>query len=122
VSVSECYAEGLSCPVFLPPVPLDMPLKTYLAPWAGREIWLEAALDGVVLTLTEAGCTAAPFFDFPEDGHSDARLHCHYTVEPGPDSAVFRLWRTRSDLDALLADAQVQGVTRAIGLWQELGI
>lgn len=121
VSVSEFYARELSCPVFLPPVPPDKPLMEYLRPWQGREIWLEAALDRIMLALTESGCTAAPFFDFPEDGHSDARLHCHYTAEIGPDSAVFRLWRTRSDLDALLADAQGQGVTRAIGLWQELG-
>ena len=44
VGVSEIYAEGLSCPVFLPPVPPDRPLSAYLAPWHGREVWLEAAL------------------------------------------------------------------------------
>ena len=45
VGVSEPYAKGLSCPVFLPPVPPDMSPSRHLAPWQGREIWLEAALD-----------------------------------------------------------------------------
>ena len=117
VGVSELYAKGLSCPVFLPPVPLDRPLAEYLAPWKGREVWLEAALDGVILTLTEQGCTAAPLFDFPGDGLQDERLHCHYTVEA---PATFRLWRTREDLHTLLEDAQLLGITKAVGLWQEL--
>lgn len=119
VGVSELYAEGLSCPVFLSPVPPDRPLRKHLAPWTGREIWLEAALEGLELTLTENGCSAAPLHDFPEQGLKDSRLHCHYTIE---SPATFHIWRTRDDLDALLAEAKIAGVTRAIGLWQELGI
>ena len=119
-AISELYAGELDCPVFLPPLPPDKCLSEYLMPWADREIWLEAALDGVMLTLTEAGCTAAPLFDFPEGGLTDEKLHCRYTIETTADSALFRLWRTRSDLDALLAEAEAFGVTRAIGLWQEL--
>ena len=57
VGVSELYAQGLSCPVFLPPVPPDRPFVDYLAPWQGREIWLEAALDGITLILTESRCS-----------------------------------------------------------------
>lgn len=121
VGVSEVYAEGLSCPVFPPPVPPDMPLADYLAPWKGREIWLEAALEGIMLTLTEDGCTSASLFDFPEDGLQDDKLHCHYSVDLAEKAAIFRLWRTREDLDALLAEAKSHGITRAIGLWQELG-
>ena len=121
VGVSEIYAERLSCPVFLPPVPPDQPLRDCLAPWQGREIWLEAALDGITLTLTEAGCSVEPLYDFPEDGLTDEALSCHYTVETTEKSAIFRLWRTRQDLDTLLAAAETQGVTKAIGLWQELG-
>ena len=60
-------------------------------------------------------------WEFPEDGQADERLYCHYATEPSPESAVFRLWRTRWDLDALLAEAQTLGVTKAIGLWQALG-
>ena len=120
VGVSEIYAEGLSCPVFLSPVPPDRPLSEYLAPWQSREIWLEAALDGIKLTLKESGCTAEQLWDLPEDGQREERLHCHYTIETAADSAVFRLWRTKSDLNDLLTEAESKGVTKAIGLWQEL--
>ena len=46
VGVSALYGRGLTCPVFLPPAPPDVCLANYLAPWQGREIWLELALDG----------------------------------------------------------------------------
>ena len=119
VGVSELYAQGLNCPVFLSPVPPDRPLHEHLAPWTGRELWLEAALEGMELTLAENGCTAAPLPDYPGDGMMDERLHCHYDIRL--DSAAhFRLWRTREDLDRLLQKAESAGVTRAIGLWQEL--
>ena len=121
VGVSELYAGDLPCPVFLSPVPPDRPLGTHLAPWQGRELWLEAALDGITLTLTESGCTASALPDTPEDGLTDEKLHCRYTIETSEDAAVFHLWRTREDLAALLAEAQTAGVTKAIGLWQELG-
>lgn len=121
VAVSEIYAGNLACPVFLPPVPLDKLLCEYLIPWQGREIWLEAAPDGVILTLTEAGCTVEPLWDFPKDGLTDDKLHCHYSVETADKSAIFRLWRTREDLDNLLSQADSLGVTIAVGLWQELG-
>ena len=118
VGVSELYADGLCCPVFLPPVPPDIAARDYLAPWQSREIWLEAALEALTLTLTESGCAAAPLWDLPELGQVDDRLHCHYTVEA---PAAFHLWRTRQDLDELLKEAEALGVSRAVGLWQELG-
>ena len=121
VGVSELYAKDLPCPVFLSPVPPDMPLGRHLAPWQGRELWLEAALDGITLTLTESGCTVAALPDVPENGLTDEKLHCRYTIETSEDAAVFHLWRTREDLAALLSEAQTAGVTKAIGLWQELG-
>lgn len=120
VGVSELYARELSCPVFLPPVPPDKPLAEYLVPWQSREIWLEAALDGITLTLTEDGCSAAALLDFPGDGLAEERLHCHYSVKTGDHSIVFHLWRTRDDLTNLLAEAEALGVTKAIGLWKEL--
>lgn len=121
VGVSENYAQELFCPVFLPPVPPDRALPEHLAPWSGREIWLEAALDGIRLTLTKKGCATEPLWDFPEDGRKDDRLHCHYAIESNADSAVFRLWRTMTDLNDLLAEAETRNVRKAIGLWQELG-
>jgi hypothetical protein len=120
VGVSALYAQGLNCPVFLPPVPPDRHFSDHLTPWQGREIWLEAALDGLKLVLTETGCTVSPLFGFPENGLSDGRLHCHYTTEADNHSAIFHLWRTQEDLDALLKDAKKAGITKAIGLWQEL--
>ena len=121
VGVSELYGKQLSCPVFLPPPPPDRLLSEYLAPWQGRETWLEAALDGLTLTLTGDGCSVSPLPDFPEDGLTDIKLHCRYSIETTADSAIFRLWRTKADLELLLSDARALGVTKAIGLWQELG-
>ena len=120
VGVSEHYARNLSCPVFLPPVPPDRPVSEYLRPWQGRKIWLETALDGIILTLTEAGCSVEPLGVIPDAGLSHEMLHCHYTIETTVDSAIFQLWRTRKDLDALLTEAVSLGVTKAVGLWQEL--
>ena len=120
VGVSELYARELNCPVFLPPVPLDVPLEVHLAPWQGREVWLEAALDGITLTLTEEGCTTALLPDHPQKGQRDTRLHCRYAVDTDVSCARFHLWRSPEDLDTLLSQAENLGVTRAVGLWQEL--
>lgn len=120
VGVSEQYAHGLPCTVFLSTLPPDRPLEEYLKPWQGREIWLEAALDAVELTLTENGCTTSPLPFTDEEGFSDSALHCHYSIQVDT-AARFRLWRTREDLEALLREAETAGVTRTIGLWQELG-
>lgn len=123
VGVSDLYAQALDCPVFLPPVPADIPIEEYLQPWRGREIWLDAALDGMTLTLTAQGASSAPLprYETPEPTHRDEQLHCHYSVALTGDSARFTLCRTPDDLKALLAEAATLGVTHALGLWQELG-
>ena len=120
VCVSHLYAKELSCPVFLPPCPLTVPLSEHLAPWDGREIWLEAATDSAVITVRETGSHFSPLSpdgDFP---HEDTRLHCRYRIEILPKEVRFHLQRTREDLDQLLVDAAAQGVQCAVGLWQEL--
>lgn len=117
-----CGTEFRS-PVFLPPVPADVPLAEYLSPWRGREIWLEAALDGLEITLTESGAARRPLprWEQPEaEGFRDDGLHCHYRCEVREDAAVFTLWRSPEDLKALLAEAEGLGVTAAVGLYQEL--
>ena len=121
-AVSSCYADGLECPVFLPPVPPSVPLEEHLLPWKNREIWLELGLEGEVLTLTEQGCevTPLPCPDWEAEGFSDDALHCHYTIETTEKSAGFTLWRTRNDLKELLADAESLGISVAVGLNQEL--
>jgi len=122
-AVSSCYADGLECPVFLPPVPPSVPLEEHLLPWKNREIWLELGLEGEVLTLTEQGCevTPLPCPDWKAEGFSDDTLHCHYTIETTEKSAGFTVWRTRNDLEELLADAETLGISVAVGLYQELG-
>ena len=122
VGVSEPYAKDLSCPVFLPPMPLGETPEEYLLPWQGRELWLDMAPQCCEIRLSAQGSTALPlpFSPPPEFCHRDEQLHCRYTVEVCSDCAKFTLYRTREDLTSLLEEAQGYGVTTAVGLWQEL--
>ena len=119
VCVSNLYAEDPSCPVFAPPCPLATPMEQHLAPWQGREIWLEVALDRADYRIHKNGCQihpasqeALPFFD--------EKLFCHYGIRIEPEQILFTLERKRTDLDILLASAAACGVTRTVGLFQEL--
>jgi hypothetical protein len=120
VGVSHFYAHGLDCPVFLPPVPPDVPLEEYLTPWPGREIWLEAALDGLTYTVTEKGCTSDPLLHIPENGLIEPDLCCHYQIAEFENRVEFHLYHTADDLSSLLQKAKSHGVTTAVGLYQEL--
>jgi len=121
VCVSEKYAQGLPCPVFLPPPPLRKPIAEYLLPWQGRQIWLEAALSRELVQITEKGCYHTDGWEgAPSTLHQDSMLYCHYSIKTEGDSADFYLQRTQEDLVALLTDAAELGVTRAVGLYQEL--
>lgn len=122
VGVSKLYADGLSCPVFLPPVPLHQTLSDYLSPWQGREIWLELALDSEEILLEKEGCTVTSL-PSPADKSSffkEETLHCRYHMTVEESCARFLLTRTREDLEEVLAEAEDYGVTTAVGLWQEL--
>ena len=121
VGVSAHYAKALSCPVFLPPVPIHKPLGDYLAPWAGREIWLDAAIDRERITVTAKGSRIEPAPSVCVAGFEEKNLHCHYCIDIDKNQAVFTLWRTPEDLTALLQESEALGVTKAIGLYQELG-
>lgn len=122
VAVSQSYAAELDCPIFLPPVPLDMGLESYLKPWQGREIWLELALDGMEITLTETGAVCKPLeWAAQQSGQKEEKLHCHYRVTVTEQQAQFHLWRTKEDLQDLLAEAENLGVAAGVGLYQELG-
>lgn len=122
VCVAQPYANGRNCPVLLPPIPLLKTVNEYLQPWQGREIWLELALDGASISVTETGsmlsnlgvCTddSFPFRDDP--------LHCHYGVKYDQSEATFNLKRIKSDLQSLQIAAEELGVTQFVGLWQEL--
>ena len=120
ICVSECYAKDLNCPVFLPPLPLTMPLDEYIAPWKGREIWLDTALSCEQITVTATGSTSRTIFCAQECPLADEVLHCHYHITVNDDSIVFTLQRTKADLAALLADAEKCGIAATVGLYQEL--
>ena len=122
VAVSDWYAREQSCPVFLSPVPLDVALGDYLAPWQGREVWLDLAPNREVITLTEEGAAAAPLppGTVLEGGLREETLHCHYQIALSDSAATFSLWRTAEDLESLLAEAEGLGVAAAVGLYQEL--
>lgn len=123
VAVSEKYAEGLSCPVFLSPAPLHMELREYLAPWQGRDIWLEAALCQEDAAVTAHGTSFIPCFP-PEQldgGFYDAALCCRYRTAVTAPEIRFTLFDTHESLREKLALAASLGITRAVGLYQQLG-
>ncbi len=121
VGVSAAYGKELDCPLFLPPVPPYQPVLDYLAPWQGRELWLELALDGADILLTPEGTKFSPPLPCPavSGKHRDPLLHCHYTIRPG-ETCLFQLGRTKEDLESLTEEAERLGVTCTVGLWQEL--
>lgn len=122
VAVSHLYAEKMDCPVFLPPVPLRVPLESYLKPWYGREIWLEAATGREVITVNSAGseCFPGRFDPVQELPHFDRELFCHYKVEILDSEARFTVQRTPEDVMLLLEKAEEAGIRCAAGLYQEL--
>jgi hypothetical protein len=123
VAVTERFAQNLSCPVFLSPAPLHMPLQQYLAPWQDREVWLEAALGQEDVIITKDGSKFVPQFpsDGLTDGFYDEALCCRYRAKTDPDRISFTLYDTLESLEKKLNLAHSLGVSRAIGLWQELG-
>lgn len=134
-ALTEALAQALPCPVpappeyatreqpvFLPPVPPDIPLPDYIAPWKGRKIWLETALNGSRITLTADGSRRSDIFAGNQnaDSFSDDQLHCHYKIAFDIDTPVFTLWRTQEDLCSLLKEAEMLDVSAGVGLYQEL--
>lgn len=123
VVVSDLYADGLNCPVFLPPIAPDEAMASRLSRWQGREIWLDTSMEGIEIILTEAGATSTPLplREPPESGWEDRSLHCHYHISLDSGRAVFTLWRTPGDVRAQLEEAEALGVNAAVGLYQEFG-
>ena len=123
VGVCALYAANFDCPVLVPPVEPYKPLEEALAPWDGRELWLELSTGGTEITVTADGSRYAPllFHEPPEKAHYDKELCCHYEIQVTEKEVRFLLGRTEADLQALLEKAQVFNVTRSIQLWQEVG-
>lgn len=116
------YAQGKNCILFLPPIPVHQSARDYLAPYHEQEIWLETDLGGRKLVLTGQGCSCLPL-DSPLEGNifQDNLCRCHYTIAVQKEQAIFSLQRTAEDLQLLLQDAEKYGVTKALGLYQEMG-
>ena len=123
VVVSDTYAEELDCGVFVSPISPAETMASRLSKWTGRDLWLDITMEGLSLTLTEAGAktTPLPHGKCPAGGLEDRRLHCHYRISLEENSATFTLWRTAEDIDAQLSEAEALGVTAAVGLYQEFG-
>lgn len=118
VAVSAPYAHVLSGPVLLPPVPLYRDPEKFLAPWAGREIWLEISPLGQVVRLTKTGrdIRFAPVSPVQKEFPGPCS---RYTIRKGPDFIEFRFRRTSEGTAALFATAEKHGVTRLFGLYLE---
>lgn len=123
VGITEHYIGELDCPVFLPPPPLHTTLEEHLKPWQGREIWLEIATETETITVTADGAEfeqhspitlETPIFEEP-------RLHCRYHTTVKEDHAVFSLLRDKAHIPGLLEKGKALGVTKAVGLYQQLG-
>lgn len=122
VAVSEGFANQLSCPVFLAPGPLHIPLEKQLAPWKGREIWLEAALCQGEILITEKGVEYTPVFptEALSGGFYEEELRCCYHTDASSERIRFTLFDTRESLEKKLEYAHSLGIQRAVGLWQGL--
>ena len=122
VGVSDLYASGFDCPVLVPPIALHVLPKDALAPWEGREIWLELSSSGTEICVTEKGSQYTPLLCPSLDGvvHCEPELHCHYTITAKEDRVLFHLGRTKEDQISLLESARELGVSCALGLWQEI--
>lgn len=122
VAVTEAFAARLDCPVFLSPAPLHVPVEAHLSSWQGREIWLEAALGQEEIQVTAEGTSAVA--QFPSEGLTggffEEMLCCYYRTKIDTDHITFTLYDTPESLQKKLAQATSLGVTRAVGLWQEL--
>ena len=122
VGISAVFAQELDCPVFLPPVPPDVLPEAHIAPWAGREIWLDAATEAVKITVDAQGShrEQASLADSQPLPFTHDALCCRYGTKLFSDRAVFTLQRTSEELPQLLEKAEALGVTAAISLYQEI--
>lgn len=122
IGVSEGYAEDLDCPVFVSPPPLHRQLSTCLPAWEGREIWLDAAIEAGVFRITREGgaYSSLPYSSPVPPFFYEESLLCHYRICLQENAAEFLFYRQREDIPALLQQAGDLGITRAIGLYQQL--
>ena len=120
--VAEPYASPLSCPVLLPPVPPHTTPEAHLAPWKGRQVWLEIAPESSVAHVTTAGATfrSLPWYAPEKGDFFDDALCCSYRIQTEADAASFFMTRGACELEALCKKAETLGVQGFMGLYQQL--
>lgn len=113
--------------VFLPPLPCHCTPEQALAPYHGREIWLEAAAGGCQVTLgpdRPAIFPADPRHLAAESQHfiplTDPHLCCRYFSYPTGGGLQLALYDTEETLAEKLDRCQALGVTLAVGIWRQL--
>lgn len=116
VGISEQYAGELEGPVFLPPLPLHMPLEEYIAPWRSRPIWLELMPDRATYTITKDGCQKAACHGTGDLPHRDNGAFCRYRTEVTQEAVRFILCRDQEEL-ALLRRSEA--IDCFVGLYQD---
>ena len=121
VGISAQYAEHFQCPVLVSPSPLWTPLAEQLAPWSGREIWLEAVLENASVIVTEEGSRYIAGDHPREAPHFCEELSVSYSSCATSSGVEFHLHRGKQELAHLLDRAKQAGVSTAIGLYQQLG-
>ena len=123
MAVSDLYAPPFQCPVFLRPGPLWEPLEEHLKPWRDREIWLDASLCQQQVVVTASGVDPGPIlaWDRISDGFYDETLRCHYRTEVTREAVTFTFFDTPESMVKKLDLAQQFSVSRAVGLWSEMG-
>lgn len=122
VAVTPEYAKDLSCPVFLPPAPLHIPLEKHLNHWKKHEIWLEVALCREQIIVTKENTQYKQDIEIsPSIGHFSDKLCCCYKTSIKQDRIIFTLFDTPQTLQKKLDLAQSYGISTAVGLYQELG-
>lgn len=120
VAVTEAYAKGTDCPVFLS-TPLNVPLSDAVAPWQGRALWLDIPFGAQRFIISKAGCRTEPIAPAPEAPfpHWDEKTRCSYQIEIQPDRVHFTLHRAAGAVAAILKQADALGIQKAVSLRQE---
>ncbi len=121
VGLSPALAEDPKSAVFLPSLPPGGDLAAAVAPWQGREVWLEAIPEAVRVTVDARGSRRSPI-PLCEDPlpFYDEGLCCRYRTGVFPDRAEFTLQRGPQELQSLLKSAEKLGVTKAVSLYQHI--
>ena len=121
VGITECYANDTDCSVFLPSPPLWTPLQETIAPWKGRDIWLEIFPEDGCITITKKGGNYSPSAPLENYPFCDNALCLSYSTEQYAQQVKVHLHRGITEMKAFLHLADSLGISAAIGLYQQFG-